>query len=252
MASAQMKLLILRLFSGSQEDFRRWFKNQMKHADKVKLVFTPNPEQVVLFLESESFRSCLEQGDVLLADGAGLVIAARLWGRSLTRITGVDTLTWWLEEGNAEKVPTLLIGGRSGVAEFVAKKYDPEGQWCWGIEGHANVAAAHDSAFQEQFQAEEKVLFDIIRQKKPRVIFVAFGAPWQEEFLCRHRAELEKLGVRVAVVCGGSFDYVAGMVPRAPQWMRSIGLEWLYRLKVEPWRWRRQLKLVKFLKLLFR
>ncbi len=98
----------------------------------LELVFTPNPEQCVLAVESEEFRRCLLSGDVLLPDGIGLVLAARLSGKPVERQTGIATLEAWLEKAKAGKIPTLLLGGRDGVAEALAHWYDPEGQWCWG------------------------------------------------------------------------------------------------------------------------
>jgi N-acetylglucosaminyldiphosphoundecaprenol N-acetyl-beta-D-mannosaminyltransferase len=214
------------------------------------LVFTPNPEQCVLAVESAEFRECLLSGDVLLPDGIGLVWAARLLGKKLERQTGADTLERWLKKAKEEKIPTLLLGGRDGVAEHLARWYDPEGQWCWGLAGHVNVAAASDPQYRSTVEKEEEEIFSLIKTRRPIAIFVAFGAPWQELWLCRHREQLEKLGVKQAMVCGGAFDYLAGRVKRAPTWVRSIGLEWLYRLVREPWRWRRQLKLLKFVRLM--
>lgn len=216
----------------------------------MEVVFTPNPEQCVLAAESEDFRRCLLSADVLLPDGIGLVLAARLLGRQVERQTGTDTLERWLEEAKVNKTPTLLIGGREGVAESLARWYDPQRQWCWGTSGHPNVAAARDPAYQDQFRAEEQQILDLVKAHRPRAVFVAFGAPWQEEWICRNREKLAGLGVRLAMVCGGAFDYLTGGVVRAPVWVRSIGLEWLFRLFKEPWRWRRQLRLVRFLRLL--
>lgn len=238
--------IIDRLYSGTVPDFRR----RRLTNDQLQLIFTPNPEQCVLADESDEFRKNLLSADILLADGVGLSLASKLRGKNVPRITGVDTLKWWLGWAKEEKASTLLLGGRDGVAESLAKWYDPEGEWCWGIPGHVNVAAAKDPQFKEQLKREEKEIFDVIEKKRPKALFVAFGAPWQEEFLCRHREKLNRLGVKLAMVCGGSFDYLTGRVKRAPVLLRILGLEWFYRLVKEPWRWRRQLRLIRFLWLL--
>jgi N-acetylglucosaminyldiphosphoundecaprenol N-acetyl-beta-D-mannosaminyltransferase len=78
------------------------------------------------------------------------------------------------------------------------------------------------------------------------MLFVAYGVPAEEKWIAHNR---ERLGVPVMIGVGGAFDYVAGVVPRAPAWMRRVGLEWLYRLAQEPWRWRRQLALPHFVAL---
>jgi N-acetylglucosaminyldiphosphoundecaprenol N-acetyl-beta-D-mannosaminyltransferase len=75
-----------------------------------------------------------------------------------------------------------------------------------------------------------------IRAARPDILLVAYGAPAQDLWLARN---LPQTGAAVGMGVGGSFDYIAGIVPRAPRWMRNRGLEWLYRLIRQPWRWRR-------------
>lgn len=98
---------------------------------------------------------------------------------------------------------------------------------------------------------EHTALLSCIQSVAPDILFVAFGAPAQEKWVIEHKAVLEKAGVRLVMVVGGAFDMLLGKVERAPQWMRSIGLEWLYRLIQEPWRWKRQIALITFMKLVF-
>jgi N-acetylglucosaminyldiphosphoundecaprenol N-acetyl-beta-D-mannosaminyltransferase len=80
---------------------------------------------------------------------------------------------------------------------------------------------------------------------KPNLIFAAFGSPFQEKWFYQNRARLQGI---CCVGVGGAFDFLSGNIQRAPIWIRKIGLEWLYRLIREPWRWRRQLRLLVFLK----
>ena len=103
----------------------------------------------------------------------------------------------------------------------------------------------------QQTQEENIVLLDFIRKLKPVAVFVALGAPHQEKWIVDNKKFLEESGVRVAMVVGGSFDVLLGKIARAPKWMQKIGLEWLFRLFQEPWRWRRQLKLLSFVKMVF-
>ena len=83
----------------------------------------------------------------------------------------------------------------------------------------------------------------MVREARPDILFVAFGAPAQDLWIAR---TLDRLGVPVSVGVGGAFDYLAGRVPRAPQALQRAGLEWLYRLAIQPWRWRRMLALPRF------
>jgi N-acetylglucosaminyldiphosphoundecaprenol N-acetyl-beta-D-mannosaminyltransferase len=82
-----------------------------------------------------------------------------------------------------------------------------------------------------------------IRQARPDVLFVAYGAPAQDLWIARHR---EALGVPVMMGVGGAFDHIAGVRRRAPLWVQRLNLEWLFRLITQPWRWRRQLALPQF------
>ena len=96
---------------------------------------------------------------------------------------------------------------------------------------------------------EEADIVKRIRAVRPDLLFVAYGAPAQDLWIARN---LERLGVPVCMGVGGTFDFIAGVAPRAPLWMRQKGLEWLYRLWKQPWRWRRMLALPHFAVLVLR
>lgn len=113
--------------------------------------------------------------------------------------------------------------------------------WIKGIQGLENVASATNK--------EKKKLLEEIEKFRPALVLVGFGAPKQEEWVVENRVFLEKVGVRVVMVVGGALDVWAGKVKRAPRVVRFLGLEWLWRLVQEPWRWRRQLRLLKFVRL---
>jgi N-acetylglucosaminyldiphosphoundecaprenol N-acetyl-beta-D-mannosaminyltransferase len=86
-------------------------------------------------------------------------------------------------------------------------------------------------------------IVDLVQAARPHLLLVAYGVPVEEIWIAQNRA---RLGVPVIVGVGGTFDFVAGVTKRAPSWMRRLGLEWLHRLVLEPWRWRRQLALPRF------
>jgi N-acetylglucosaminyldiphosphoundecaprenol N-acetyl-beta-D-mannosaminyltransferase len=94
--------------------------------------------------------------------------------------------------------------------------------------------------------ADDAASLERIAASGARSVAVAYGAPGQVLWIMRNQAALSDLGVRVAVGVGGALDFVAGVTPRAPRWMRAAGLEWLFRLARQPWRWRRQLALPMF------
>ena len=98
------------------------------------------------------------------------------------------------------------------------------------------ILGAEEGIRQGQGATNKEALIERIKHAKPDVLFVAFGAPKQDLFIAQHKAALE---VPVMMGVGGSFDFLAGIVPRAPRWLRTIGLEWLWRLLLEPWRFPR-------------
>ncbi len=243
-----MKKEVLHLFEHLySNDFaqlrREW--SQWLHGNQLKKIFTPNPEQIVLAQENKEYCQTLSQADVLLPDGIGVVGAEALLlsrSRLLHRMPGTEVVEWWLREGSEGKIKTLLIGGQGDTAKKVADRFDLTGEWCSAVAGYEDISAPT--------AAEEKSVETLIKTWQPKVVFVAFGAPAQERWVLDHAALLERCGVRVAMVCGGAFDFLSGNVERAPQWVRALGMEWAFRLIQEPWRWKRQLKLITFIQLI--
>ena len=107
---------------------------------------------------------------------------------------------------------------------------------CTGIEGIVNI--------QKPTEAEEEYIRSIVVEKKPSLVFVAFGSPFQELWIDHHRDLFHGM---VCMGVGGAFDYLSGSVPRAPRMVRWIGGEWIFRLFVQPWRIKRQLRLLSFM-----
>lgn len=251
-------------------------KTQVESGTNLNIVFTPNPEQLVYAKSHSSFDKYLGQADYLLPDGIGIVLGSRflaLFDKSNViqeRITGVDVVSGLLQ-GLSQSTPqsnsqgknnlnnqtkVLILGGRGYtdasyqdwkvvVADSIQTKKLPEvkPRTLFWHEGFLNVTLPKKS---EQTRIEK-----LLKDLKPDVVFVAFGAPHQEGWIIENKELLESSGVRLVMAVGGTFDMLFGKVARAPKWVQAIGLEWLFRLYQEPWRWRRQMKLFSFVKLLF-
>lgn len=240
------RLFGLNIIADSSENLLFKLQQQMIASSKCscQLIYTPNPEQVVLAQRSPDFRCVLAQADYLLPDGIGLVWASRLlrlFGKSEAaikeRITGVEVVSELLQVAKRHKLLVLIIGGRSYTE---VADYD-DLHW---IEAFADKTKVTLS--------EEQAVAAKILQLRPDFIFVALGAPEQEFWLAEHRRLLDQAGVKLAMAVGGSFDFIFGKVARAPSALQHFGLEWLWRLCLQPWRWRRQLNLLRFISLLFR
>ncbi len=197
-------------------------------------VCTINPEFVMLARRAPEFHAVLENADLCVADGVGLLWAARRLGGCLPeRVTGSDGLLIIAERAAACGWRLFLLGAGPGVAEqagrILAARYA-------GVQ----IVGAYAGSPAE---AEAPEIMARIRAARPDVLFVAYGAPAQDLWIARHGRDL---GVPVMVGVGGAYDHLTGVRRRAPAWVRRVNLEWLFRLITQPWRWRRQLALPLF------
>ena len=178
-------------------------------------IVTPNPEFLVLAQKDEKFRQILNQADLAVPDGIGLIFASWFLGRPLKqRIAGTDLMERICQTAAQKKWPVFLIGGPQGVAEKAGenlrKKY-------LGLQ-----------------------IGTVLRIQS--ILFVALRAPKQEKWI---NENLKKIpSIKLAMGIGGAFDFISNKIPRAPKFLRAIGLEWLWRLFCQPWRIKRIFKAV--------
>lgn len=185
-------------------------------------VVTVNPEFVMEAQRDGEFKRILNKADLALPDGAGLKLASR----EMTEIIPGRKV---VEELLNKKIKVFYLGGEYGVAKVMAQKFG--GEW---DEGEKNIKAG---------DKETQRIVSKINKYQPDLLLVAYGAPWQEKWIWRHSEEIK---AKVVIGVGGTFDSLAGRVKLPPKWVEKMGWEWLWRLKQEPWRWRRQLNLIKF------
>lgn len=203
-------------------------------------VVTVNPEFVMAAQHDDAFRVTLERAALALPDGAGILWAARFLGHPLPeRVTGSDTLPKIAQLSARRGYRLYLLGAAPGVAERAAKVLATDSP---GLQVVGTYAGSPQPSEEEQIVRQ-------IRAAAPDFLFVAYGAPQQDLWI---RRNLERLQVPVCMGVGGAFDFIAGVAKRAPAWMRRSGLEWLYRLWKQPWRWRRMLALPRFAYLVIR
>lgn len=224
----------------------------------VTVIFTPNPEQIVMAKHDQLFQQTLSRADFLLPDGIGLVIASKIlkfFGRTKhkinERIPGVELVEHLLAQAQAKGLTTLIIGGRDYAGETYKGEIFEDEQSLIKL----NETLYWTEGYQEKTEIlpiEEEALGRIIKKLQPALIFVALGAPDQEEWIEAHRALLAQNKVKIAMAVGGSFDFLFAKVARAPFLMQKMGLEWLWRLMKQPWRRRRQLRLLEFIYLMMR
>jgi N-acetylglucosaminyldiphosphoundecaprenol N-acetyl-beta-D-mannosaminyltransferase len=232
--------------------------------DKKLYIVTPNPEILVYANRHDSFKKILNDAEISLADGTGLFLASIFLAKPLKqRIPGVNFVEEICKNTVRKPVSIGFLGGGQGVAQrtaecllkkypglmvsYVSEEWKPQGF----ENGQVLRSKYHVSSKKQEKNERKKILntnYLIQNTDVIDILFVAFGHPKQEEWIHKN---LDKLPVKCAMGVGGAFDYISGGVKRAPFMIRAIGLEWLYRLIREPWRWRRQLSLFTFIKLVF-
>lgn len=205
--------------------------NAAIHARNPAHVITANPEYLMRARRDDTLRTIIERAALVVADGAGLIAAARLLDpqQRLSRVTGNDLVAALAAEG----IPLFLLGAGPGVAEEAAvalKRQYPQAMVAGLWAGDAGEGG--DEEARQRINATDA-----------RVVLVAYGMPKQDYWIARN---LPHLTPPVAIGVGGALDFLAGRVPRAPGWMQARGLEWLYRLIRQPWRWRRILTVWQF------
>ena len=201
-----------------------------------RLYESPTPELVAyvnahtlnLAQKDETYRSLLRRAGIILGDGAGVMIAARLNRAPLPEnLNGSDFNPKILERAAARGWPAYFVGGRPGVAERTAT------HWTRALPG-LEVVGTNDGYFERNGSSEVAAA---IRSSGAGLVMVAMGNPLQEWWLDEH---LAATGARLGVGVGAFFDFSTGELSRAPAWMNRAGVEWMYRLYKEPRRlWRR-------------
>lgn len=206
---------------------------------------TPNPEICLQAFRDPSYLRILKSADLSLPDGFGILWAARYldgsrhffrWAWTLLtpwktlkesplpeRVTGTDVMRRFLADFPQRKV--FLLGAAEAVNKRLAKQLESSRVQ---VVGNLSGSPAED---------HDRPLRESINASGAEILFVAYGAPKQEQWITRNLPHLKS--VRVAIGVGGAFDFLTGHRKRAPSWMRHFGLEWLYRLWLEPKRFKR-------------
>lgn len=230
-------------------------------------IVSVNPEGVLLAQKDEWYREVVNRAALALADGFGIIVACRALRQSFVsaqddiaqhanipeRVTGIDLMLKLCEMAAENNWKVYLMGGVGETARLTSEKLrmrfpglivDGEEGIEWEVQSskckvqkicHPEPVEGCQSCMLRQAQHDR--LISRIKQFHPHLLFVALGQPRQELWIDDHLKEMPS--VRVAMGVGGAFDFLSGKVPRAPLIMRQMGLEWLWRLIVQPWRFRR-------------
>lgn len=202
-------------------------------AETLHHIVTLNAEILYKAQTDERLLDIINRAALVTPDGSGIVMAAReLCGREISRVTGIDLMTELCRQSVACGWRVYLLGAAPGVAEQAAQKLHEQ----YGTA----ICGWHDGYFKPEEQAW---IIGEINDKKPDILLVALGAPRQEFWIDENH---DKLRVPLVIGVGGCFDVISGNLKRAPLFFQRMGIEWLWRLLKEPWRFKRMLALPKF------
>ena len=210
------------------------------------VVVTPNAEMIMKARENDELANILNNADLSLPDGAGVLMASRLFNLDIKeRVSGFDILTELLSYSDYKnEYSVYFLGGRPGIAEKMVKRLKENPKKTLpankNLSSKLKISGFHHGYLDQELK---KKVIDEINDKEPDILFVGMGVPLQEKFL---EENLAKLNIKVGITVGGSFDVLAGELNRAPGWMQKIGLEWFYRLLQEPQRFKRIMVLPHF------
>lgn len=197
-------------------------------------VFTPNSEIILNAYKDKEFAEILNNADLLTADGIGVVYASKILGNPIKeRAAGFDIACGVIDRISETGHRLYLLGGRPGVAEKAKKNLEKEYPFI-------QIVGTHDGYFDEE---DNPKIIKEINSLGAEIVFVCLGAPKQEKWIADNQ---DNLRAKVLMGIGGSLDVFAGEAERAPEIWCKLGLEWLYRLIKEPWRFKRMLALPKF------
>lgn len=250
------EILGVGITSAKEEEILEYIFASIKNRQEKYYIVTPNPEIVTYAQAYPAYKRILNKAKIALCDGVGIMLASKLMGNPIEeRVTGVDLLECICKKASREDskeaknaVTVGFLGAGKGVAlkasERLEERYPGLQVVFIAEEWNDEACKIQDVRFKNNLINHKSKIINQID-----ILFVAFGFPKQEEWMAEH---LHKLPVKVMIGVGGAFDYLSGKVPRAPKAIRSIGLEWLYRLIRQPWRIKRQLVLPKFLFLVFK
>ena len=193
-----------------------------------KLVFASNGHAIAMAAQDEAFRFTFEQADIIHADGQAAVFASRLTKTPIPERTATtDMIHDFAKVAQQHGLRFFLLGATEEANAEAARKLRE-------MYPSLQIVGRHHGYFSE---LDEDELCDEINLTQPDVVWVGLSVPREYEFAVRNKTRLKAGWL---VTCGGCYNFITGAYKRAPEWMQTLGLEWLFRLVREPRRlfWR--------------
>jgi N-acetylglucosaminyldiphosphoundecaprenol N-acetyl-beta-D-mannosaminyltransferase len=183
-----------------------------------------NTESMYHALRRPDHMAYIQSADFSLCDGVGVIVAGYFWGLKIKRYNGPILQLDCCEYGQARGWRHFFYGGKEGVADLMATKLKERFP-------QLNVVGTYCPPFRDISFDEDEAVVAMINAAQPDIVWVGLGLVKQEEWIARH---LNRIKASWMVGVGAAFDYHSGVVPWAPKWIRALGLEWLFRLIIQP------------------
>lgn len=224
-------ILGYKVFNETKENFLK----ELDKRDKT-IVISGNPEVLYSGLENENLNKLFNGKDsIIIPDGVGTVLAAKIVKNPVKeKIAGIEVMRAIIEKCEREEKGIYLLGAEEEILKLCKENIKKEFL-------NIKIVGSHNGFFDLNNCND---IIEDIKKSNPWGIFIAMGCPRQENFIVNY---INELNCNFYMPVGGSFDVFAGKVNRAPKWMLSLGLEWLYRVGKEPWRIKRLGVIPKFL-----
>ncbi|WP_013323758.1 WecB/TagA/CpsF family glycosyltransferase [Gloeothece verrucosa] len=215
------------------DNYTAWLLKRLENKQGTHVV-TLNAEMAILAQQDPTVAQIIEQADLVIPDGAGIIFYLRLRGQKQQRCPGIELAQSLVQQIGELGQPCSIAfyGGKPGIPEKAAQIWQQKLPKLSLLSNHGYL----NEEEQQQWQTT-------LQQKQPKLILVGLGVPRQELWIQQHRYLCPDA---IWIGVGGSFDIWSGNKTRAPLWLQKSNLEWLYRLYQEPWRWRRMLALPEF------
>lgn len=217
-------ILDIPITADAPEDVMREIERRINDARSGGCISITNTESMYHALRRPSHMKFIQEADFSLCDGVGVIAAGYFWGFKIQRYNGPILQLDCSAYGESLGWRHFFYGGKEGVADLMAQKLKEKFP-------KLEVVGTYCPPFRELTAEEDEAVVRLINDARPDFVWVGLGLLKQEAWIAQH---LNRIRAPWMVGVGAAFDYHSGVVPWAPRWMRALGLEWMFRLVIQP------------------
>jgi len=218
------RLMGMPVYTGSHADVLAEMARAISAGEAGRYISITNTESMYHALRRPDHLKFIQNANFSLCDGVGVIAAGYFWGLKINRYNGPILQLDCSEYGQSRGWRHFYYGGKEGVADLMAEKLKEQFP-------QMQVVGTYCPPFRELTAEEDEEVVRMINETKPDIVWVGLGLVKQEAWIAKH---LHRVRAPWMVGVGAAFDYHSGAVPWAPEWIRALGLEWVFRLIIQP------------------